>query len=163
MSYTFIPDVAAHHPSQQLPLHLDHKPVFAVPYQAFDGFHPGNSDVQFVSVGLAQYDPDEISVKTMRYTGTKWTRQAEELPLHRPIDMTLFLAKVIFDNPSGIISIPPGTMENQTSTVEVRMEQLNVGETASYTNAVQQCQPLLKSRLNALRDVLNDLKSKGEI
>jgi len=137
--------------------------VFALPYQAFDGPYVPNTDVQFVTVGIAQYDPDEISVKTMRHTGTKWTRQAEELPLHRPIDMTLFLAKVIFDAPLGTVHLASGTLQHQTSGIDITKESLNVGESASYVAAAAKCQPILKDRLNALLEVLKDLKSRGKI
>ena len=150
-------------PSQSLPQHLDHKPVFAVPYQAFDGPYSGETDVQFISLGIAQYNPDEMSIKTMRYTGTKWTRQAEELPLHRPIDMTLFLAKAVFDSQGDVVNIPAGTFQHQTRDITVTKEQRNFGENASFEAAVAKIKPGVKERLNTLLEVLNDLKRAGKI
>jgi hypothetical protein len=163
MPYTTQPATTAYDPSQQLPQHLDHRPVFALPYDAFDGPSAGHSDVQFLTVGMAQWNADEVSIKTMRHTGTKWTRQAEELPLHRPIDMTLFMAKVIFDSTASVVNIPSGTLQKQASDILITPEQRSYGEMASYNAAVNQNQPVLKERLNALREVLNDLKARGKI
>lgn len=163
MPYTVSPDSLAFDPSQDLPQHLDHKPVFALPYEAFDGPDAGDTDVRFISVGIAQYDPDETSIKTMRYTGTKWTRQAEELPLHRPIDMTLFLAKTIFDAEGGAVGIPKGTFPRQTSDITVTREQRNFGENASFDAAVAKIRPALQERLNTLLQVLSELKRDGKI
>lgn len=163
MPFTTEPDAPSFVPSQELPQHLDHKPMFALPYEAFDGPYAGDTDLQFISVGIAQYNPDEASIKTMRYTGTKWTRQAEELPLHRPIDMTLFLAKVVFDSDGDAVTIPRGTLQNQTSDIEVTKEQRNFGENASFAAAIAKNKPDLKHRLNTLLQVLSDLKQKGKI
>lgn len=163
MPYSTSPATTAYDPRHSLPQHLDHKPVFAVPYEAFDGPCAGKTDVMFISVGLAQWDHDEISIKTMRHVGAKWTRQAEELPLHRPIDMTLFLAKVLFDTQAGSVTLSNGTLQNQASDITVTQEQRSFGEMASYTQASSDDMPGLKDRLNALRDVLNDLKARNRI
>ncbi len=50
-----------------------------------------NTDVKALSIGTAQYDFDEISLKVWRHTGIKWSRQNEELPLHRNIDLNILL------------------------------------------------------------------------
>ena len=162
MPYTTNPATSEYDPTEvDLPSHLDHKPVFALPYEAFDGDRPDGTDVKFLSVGMAQWDPYEVSIKTMRYTGEKWTRQAEELPLNRPIDMTLFLAKVIFDAPNETVVFDKGTFHNQTkSDIRVTMEAVSRG---GYDAAVGRCKPLLKTRLNALLEVLNGLKAEGKI
>ncbi len=89
----------------------------------------------------------------MRHTGNKWTRQAEELPLHRPVDMTLFLAKAIFDAPNNVVNIPRGTLQHQRSDIAITQEQRNFGEMASYNAAVSKDRPFIKDRLNALRVV----------
>jgi hypothetical protein len=163
--FTTNPLTPAYNPSQSLPQHLDHKPVYALPYEVFDGPYAGlgNTDIRFVSVGIAQYDAYSVSVKTMRYTGDRWTRQAEELPVHRPIDMTIFLAKVLFDSEEGVVTIPRGTLQNQASDIIVKAEQRSPGELASYQSYVATHGAALKDRLNALRTVLNDLKARGNI
>lgn len=164
MPYTTDPDTTAYNPSQSLPQHLDHKPVYALPYEHFDGIYASDTDMRYISIGTAQYDQDHVSIKTMRHTGSKWTRQAEELPLHRVIDMTLFLAKVVFDARDGRVDIPKGTLQNQASSnLSIYQEQRSYGELASYHAFLRQNCDLLKERLNVLRDALNDLKTRGKI
>ena len=163
MPYETHPPTGDYEPSDALPQHLDHKPVFALPYEAFDGQYAGETDVRYVSIGIAQYDAEQVSIKTMRHTGTKWTRQAEELPIHRPIDMTLFLAKALFDAQNGVVTIPAGTFENQSNEITITPEQRNFGELATYNAVLSTLAPAVRARLNALRDVLNDLKVRDRI
>lgn len=164
MAYTTLPHDPAFTPREPLPQHLSHKPVFALPYQAFDGPYAGKTDVRYISVGIAQYDPEEVTVKTMRFVGSKWTRQAEELPLHRPVDMTLFLAKAVFDSQDGIVNIPAGTLDNQTSQIIISQEDTrDPGQMHCYNAAIKRVGPGLQNRLNELRDLLNDLKTQGKI
>ena len=163
MPYSTHPGVD-YSPTQTLPQHLDHKPVYALPYEHFDGMYAGNTDMRYISVGIAQYDQDHVSIKTMRHTGNKWTRQAEELPLHRVVDMTLFLAKALFDCPDGRVTIPANTFQNQNSTICVsREEQRSYGEMASYNAFLDQHADDLKERLRTLAKILNDLKQQGNI
>lgn len=163
MPYTTNPPTTSFDPVHALPQHLAHKPVYALPYSAFDGPYAGNTDMQYITVGLSQWDPDEISIKTMRFVRAKWTRQAEEIPLHRAVDMALFLAKAVFDSSTGSITLPAGTLSNQTSEVTISEEQRGFGEMASYQAALTHILPELKDRFNALLQVLTDLKSTGKI
>ena len=59
--------------SQPLPQYLGHKPVFTTPYESFDGIYTNNTDAKCISVGLAQYDQNDVSVKIMRHTGSQWS------------------------------------------------------------------------------------------
>ncbi|RYF41287.1 MAG: hypothetical protein EOO38_20870 [Cytophagaceae bacterium] len=156
-----------YHPSDPVPNHLDHKPVFAVPYEKFDGHFADDeknpTDIRYISVGNAQYDGDQVSVKTMRRTEGRWSRQAEELPLHRLIDMTTFLAMVLFQAKDGELEIPAGTFHNQDDTLHVQQEGRRLGELATYEAYLQQHLPLHKERLAALYDVLTELKADGKI
>lgn len=163
MPYTISPPNPAYSPSEALPQHLAHKPIYALPYEHFDGIYAGNTDVRYISIGIAQYDNESISIKTMRYTGEKWTRQAEELPLHRVIDMTLFLAKVLFDDQNGAVDIPNHTFVNQGSDISVRKESVSYGELATYREFLKENRQLLKDRFNILRNVLDDLAARGLI
>ena len=99
----------------------------------------------------------------MRHTGNKWTRQAEELPLHRPIDMTLFLAKAIFDSTNDSIDIPKNAFKNQDSDLTIIQENRSYGEMASYNKFLSDNSSELKEHLNNLRDVLNSLKEQDKI
>jgi len=74
--------------SMSIPKHLKHKPILGVEnYEIIDGKYAGNSDAKAISIGKAQWDNNEISAKVFRHTGTKWSRQSEELPLHRVLDL----------------------------------------------------------------------------
>jgi len=100
------------------PYNLKHQPVFLLPYDEHDGPFAGETDCKFLSVGWAQYNPRAISVKTLRHTGTKWSRQSEELPIHRVVDLTLLLAEAV-RSVDGRIELPAGTLENQSGLVRI--------------------------------------------
>lgn len=179
MSYSVTnPSTTAYDPEHKLPQHLDHKPVYALPYQHFDGIHAGK-DARYISVGISQNDSKEVSIKIMRHTsatgtGGRWSRQAEELPLHRPIDMTLFLVKVIFDSakegsidiPENVF-IPKNVFKNQNSDIKITKERRSVSEMDSYEKFLlgnnSKNSNELKEHFNKLRDVLNGLKCRGKI
>lgn len=151
-------------PQHEVPNHLAHKPVFALPYQAFDGPFIGDTDMRYISVGLAQYDSDLISVKTMRHVGSKWTRQAEELPPHRVLDMAAVLIKVLFDRESdGSVVFPAGTFENQFVDITLTPEERGFGENASYNAAVAAEDGRIRARLDTLIGVIDDLRQRGII
>jgi hypothetical protein len=82
-----------------IPNHLKHKPVFVADhYAAIDGPYANNTDVQGLSLGLAQWNDRgnvDISAKVWRHTDKKWSRQSEELPLHRVLDLTLLICEVL--------------------------------------------------------------------
>ncbi|PKM94264.1 MAG: hypothetical protein CVU84_12465 [Firmicutes bacterium HGW-Firmicutes-1] len=81
----------------KIPVTLKHKPVIVVEnYDQVDGRYAYNSDAKGLSLGLAQWNDRgkiEISAKVWRYTGEKWSRQSEELPLHRALDLALLICK----------------------------------------------------------------------
>ncbi len=80
----------------KIPTTLKHKPVLAVEnYADVDGRQAGHSDAKGLSLGLAQWNDRgkvDISAKVWRYTGEKWSRQSEELPLHRVLDLAILVA-----------------------------------------------------------------------
>ena len=99
----------------------------------------------------------------MRHVGTKWTRQAEELPLHRLVVMTLFVAKVLFDRKDGNLELEKDTFSGQDQKIEIKEDAVSFGETASFRQAVETGNPIVKVRLNALLDVLTTPKKNGKI
>jgi len=149
-------------PTDELPQNLSHKPVYALPYENFDGFYAGNTDARFISIGLAQYDHDEVSVKVFRHTGEKWTRQSEELPLHRMIDAVTILSNVIFGTDNGNPVFEAETFVNQTEDLELTRENRTPGELARYHRFLAEKDELIKDRLNVLYDLLGELKEKGK-
>lgn len=80
-----------------IPTHLKHKPVFvAEDYDRLDGQYTQTTDAKGLSLGLAQWNEKgrvDISAKVWRHTGEKWSRQSEELPLHRVLDLALLICK----------------------------------------------------------------------
>lgn len=82
----------------KIPVTLKHKPILvAEDYHAVDGPYAGEtSDAKGLSIGLAQWNDRgkvDISAKVWRYTGEKWSRQSEELPLHRVLDLAILITK----------------------------------------------------------------------
>ena len=81
------------------PKHLSHKPIISVnDYDKIDALYANQTDVKALSIGKAQYDINQISLKVWRHTDEKWSRQSEELPIHRNLDLSiLFLASLTTD------------------------------------------------------------------
>lgn len=81
----------------KIPTTLKHKPVVvAENYGNIDGRTAYDTDAQGLSLGLAQWNDRgkvDISAKVWRYTGEKWSRQSEELPLHRVLDLAIFICR----------------------------------------------------------------------
>jgi hypothetical protein len=81
----------------KIPVTLKHKPVVVSEnYENIDGRNAYRSDAKGLSLGLAQWNDRgkvEISAKVWRYTGEKWSRQSEELPLHRALDLAILICR----------------------------------------------------------------------
>ncbi len=81
----------------EIPTTLKHKPVIVVEnYGEVDGKKAYDSDAQGLSIGLAQWNDRgsvEASAKVWRHTGEKWSRQSEELPLHRVLDLAILVCR----------------------------------------------------------------------
>jgi len=83
----------------KIPTTLKHKPVIVSEnYENVDGRYAYNTDAKGLSLGLAQWNDRgkvDISAKVWRYTGEKWSRQSEELPLHRVLDLATLVCRTI--------------------------------------------------------------------
>ena len=81
----------------KLPTKLKHKPVIvSEDYNLIDGRMMSVDEPKGLSVGLAQWNDRgkvDISAKIWRHTGGKWSRQSEELPLHRVLDLAILIVK----------------------------------------------------------------------
>ena len=81
----------------EIPTTLKHKPVVVVEnYSEVDGKRAYDSDAEGLSIGLAQWNDRgsvEASAKVWRHTGEKWSRQSEELPLNRVLDLAILLCR----------------------------------------------------------------------
>lgn len=81
----------------KIPVTLKHKPVIVSPdYDLIDGHYQGKTDAKGLSLGLAQWNERgkvDISAKLWRHTGGKWSRQSEELPIHRVLDLAILICR----------------------------------------------------------------------
>ena len=88
----------------KIPNELKHKPVIvSEDYDLVDGRYANHSDAKGLSLGLAQWNDRgkvEISAKIWRHTGEKWSRQSEEMPLHRALDLAILIcqSRLFFKN-----------------------------------------------------------------
>ena len=86
----------------EIPTNLKHKPVIVVEdYDKVDGKNALHTDAKGLSLGLAQWNDRgkvDISGKVWRHTGEKWSRQSEELPITRILDLAILAAqrKLVF-------------------------------------------------------------------
>ena len=81
----------------KIPKTLKHKPVIVTEdYENIDGRKAYNTDAKGLSLGLAQWNDRgkiDIPAKVWRYTGEKWSRQSEELPMHRVLDLAILTCR----------------------------------------------------------------------
>jgi hypothetical protein len=144
---------------------LKHQPVFLVPYAGYDGPYAGATDCLFLSLGWAQYDPRSASLKTLRHSGTKWSRQSEEIPVHRAVDIVILLAHAIrsmLGPHLNTINFPADSFENQPTGVLIQSGAVSsVAEGEAFGREITS--ELVRRRLGKLREVLDQLHDAGEI
>ena len=156
----------------KIPTTLKHKPVIVVEdYPAIDGRYAGDaSDAQGLSVGLAQWNDRgrvDVSAKVWRYTGEKWSRQSEELPLHRVLDLAILVAKTkgymseayrypkLYDEAADHIDrigVQGGAMTMSACRENPFLDE----DIALLRNALQRDDELLSERLHLLANTLYD-------
>jgi len=155
-----------------IPSALKHKPVVVVPnYENVDGRYAFDSEAKGLSLGLAQWNDRgkvDISAKVWRHTGAKWSRQSEELPLHRVLDLAILIsrAKLHFreayryeklyepDNPR-IDRVP---LQGDAMTVEVCTANDHIDEDIQLFNqTLSTDDELISERLAALAGILREM------
>ena len=132
----------------ETPKNLKHKPIIVVDdYDKIDAkFTNDKTDAQALSIGHAQYDKDELSVKIWRFAKTnRWSRQSEELPLHRLIDLSILT----------LYSLLKETEENKkfTSLEAIITEPNDVPQIKKY---LEDNISLLEPKLKELKQILDD-------
>ncbi len=139
------------------PQHLKHKPIFMLPYEHFDGPYSDDTDAKYLSIGLAQWRDDDVespvSAKVWRYAenSEKWSRLSEELPLHRVVDLCIFLVTALFKkNPA----FAPKTFENQNEAIELKMLE-------AIPEGFDRTKSMLKGRLSQLYRVMKEAEIVG--
>lgn len=130
--------------TMSIPRNLNHKPIIGVTnYDKIDSKYTGKTDAKALSIGKAQYDKDEISLKVFRIVKGKWSRQSEELPIHRNLDLSiLFVASLLTD------------VDANYSKSSLREEIVDAGSVQNITDYYLAHESQLKPRLEELRKIL---------
>jgi len=156
----------------KIPVSLKHKPVIVVNnYEEVDGRNAYDSDAKGLSLGLAQWNDRgklEISAKVWRYTGEKWSRQSEELPLHRVIDLALLICKTrqhfmeayryekLYDPEKTTIGRIG--LQGDAMTVQVCTDNPMIDEDIKlFRDCIGKDDELISERLRALAAILKDM------
>ncbi len=157
----------------KIPTSLKHKPVIVSEnYEKVDGRYAYNTDAKGLSLGLAQWNDRgkvDISAKVWRYTGEKWSRQSEELPLHRVLDLAILVcrAKLYFQeesykheklyNPEKPIVDRIG-LQGDAMTVAVCAENDKLDEDIKlFSQALSNDDELIGERLHTLSRILKEM------
>ncbi len=157
---------------KKIPVSLKHKPVFvAENYENIDGRYAFDTDAQGLSLGLAQWNDRgkvDISAKVWRFTGEKWSRQSEELPIHRVVDMAIMVCKAkqfladsyrfkdLYDENNPLIARVG--LQGDAMSVEVCTENPQIKEDIKlFNDALVRDDEMLSERLHLLANLLTEM------
>lgn len=118
-------------------------------YDKVDGMYRNNTDAKALSIGYAQWDNNELSMKVWRKR-KRWSPQSEELPLHRNLDLTILLLHVLFDETPN-----PDSFLVKAQTLFSEDQKGGIEEIKKY---YQKNKSFLEPRLKELRELLNKMK-----
>lgn len=156
----------------KIPTTLKHKPVIISDnYENVDGRMAGNTDTKGLSLGLAQWNDRgkvDISAKVWRHTGEKWSRQSEELPLHRILDLAILICRAkqhfkdaykfpnLFDEQNP--QIDRVGLQGDAMTVSVCKDNEHINEDIElFFQALSNDDELLSERLSVLSGMLKEI------
>ena len=110
----------------------------------------------------------DISAKVWRHTGGKWSRQSEELPLHRVLDLAIFLCRTklffreayryekLYDPEKPVIDRVG--LQGDAMTVAVCTDNEKIDEDIKlFSQALSDDDELLGERLHTLSRILKDM------
>jgi hypothetical protein len=146
-----------------VPLHLDHKPILAITdYNEIDGMRdPLTTDAQHLSFGISQWSNDDLSVKVLRHTNDRWSRQSEELPPHRAIDVASLVA-VAFGYYKGKTAKGKAAITDGCSfSMDITMIPEGQNHLDTFFDYFTKNEDDISKRLNALYNTLTQLKQAG--
>ena len=156
----------------KIPTTLRHKPVIiSENYENVDGRYAYNSDAKGLSLGLAQWNDRgkvDISAKVWRYTGEKWSRQSEELPLHRVLDLAILVCRTelyfreayrypkLYDDKNPVIDRVG--LQGDAMTVSVCVDNEKIDEDIKlFRQALSNDDELIGERLKTLSRILKEM------
>ena len=156
----------------KIPTGLKHKPVIVCEnYENVDGRYAYESDAKGLSLGLAQWNDRgrvDISAKVWRYTGEKWSRQSEELPLHRVLDLAILVCRgklhfreayrypKLYDESEPVLGRVGLQGDAMTVAVCTDNEQID-GDIKLFRQALEQDDELIGERLRVLSGLLKEM------
>ena len=105
-------------PQLDFPDQIAHTPVYVMPYFSHDPDRNNDTDAQFITLGWSQWDDDEPSAKIVRHSGIRWSRQSEELPLARLVDLTILTALAL-EKGDKFTHVEKNTFDSQSMTEEI--------------------------------------------
>ena len=139
----------------KIPNHLSHKPILKLEdYSKLDGRFANQTDAEGLSIGLAQWSNAaemDLSAKVWRYTGKKWSRQSEELPLHRVLDLASLLC-------AAMIYIKTGDLPDDKSFPLTLAENSELMDILKEGIAKENKNGDLDKSLNRLSEYIKDLR-----
>lgn len=156
----------------KIPTTLKHKPVIVSEnYENVDGRYAYDSDAKGLSLGLAQWNDRgkvDISAKVWRYTGEKWSRQSEELPLHRVLDLAILVCRAklhfreayryekLYNRENPVIDRVG--LQGDAMTVAVCTENEKIDEDIKlFSQALSEDDELIGERLRTLSRILKEM------
>ncbi|KMT20988.1 DUF6530 family protein [Clostridium cylindrosporum] len=156
----------------KIPTSLKHKPVIVSEnYENVDGRYAYDSDAKGLSLGLAQWNDRgkvDVSAKVWRHTGGKWSRQSEELPLHRVLDLAILICRTklhfrdayryenLYDTENP--NIDRVGLQGDAMTVSVCTDNDKINEDIQLFNqALSDDDELIGERLRTLSRILKDM------
>jgi len=156
----------------KIPTTLKHKPVIiSENYENVDGRNAYNTDAKGLSLGLAQWNDRgkvDISAKVWRYTGEKWSRQSEELPLHRVLDLAILVCRAqlhfreayryekLYDPQNTVIDRVG--LQGDAMTVEVCTDNEKIDEDIKlFSQALSNDSEIIGERLRTLSRILKEM------
>ena len=87
---------------ENIPRTRKHKPIIAVDYTPIDE-KAGAGDAEFISIGKAQWNNEDISAKVFRVRSDGGgSRQSEELPLWRVFDLATLIISPLTGQESSL-------------------------------------------------------------
>ena len=155
----------------KIPKTLKHKPVIVTEdYENIDGRKAYNTDAKGLSLGLAQWNDRgklDVSAKVWRYTGEKWSRQSEELPMHRVLDLAILTCRsyLYFQNAYRYPKLynPDNPMidrvglQGDAMTIEVCKDNSMIDEDIQlFSQALSQDGEIIGERLSVLSRLLKE-------
>ncbi len=156
----------------KIPTSLKHKPVIVSEnYEKVDGRYAYGSDAKGLSLGLAQWNDRgkvDISAKVWRHTGEKWSRQSEELPLHRVLDLAIMICRArqyfsenyqmekLYDPKKPVIDRIP--LQGDAMTVAVSTDNEKIDEDIRlFRQQLSNDDELIGERLRRLSSILKEI------